>query len=165
MKQAELKLLCGKVQPNGKVCTRTAYSESSGGLCYHHSPLTASRRRRYASRGGQRGGRGHLSTKVARREIRDLKRVCRFLAGHAATDTLEYAIPKGPVAWHVDKTLELVKNYIRLCELEIKFGMTEEESHRADVLDAEEIRRGIEDLVHGEDAHDEYDKLDDPGLS
>jgi hypothetical protein len=168
MKPNALRALCGHIQPNSKTCIRYAYDES--GLCYHHSPHTAQRRSRNASLAGRRGGKGRLSTKVARREIRDLRSVLKYLAAHTATGTLDLAIIKGPVHWHVDRTIDLVKNYVRLCELEMKLGMTEEESHRTDVLDAAMLRGAIEAQLSAvdtsadertDDALDVVDKGDD----
>lgn len=166
MKQTELKLLCGQVQPNSKVCTRSAYDES--GLCYHHSPHTADKRRRYASRGGQRGGRGHLSLRVARREISELKSLVKYLARHTATGTLDLAMIDGATVWNVEKTLELVKVYLQLCQMGIKLGMTEEDSHRLEVLDSEELREGVDAQLstnwdnETEDGEEEYETPDDP---
>lgn len=165
MRQTELKLLCGKVQPNSKVCNRSAYDES--GLCYHHSPHTSGKRRRYASRGGQRGGRGHLSLRVARREIRELKSLVKYLAQHTATGTLDLTMIDRATVWNVEKTLELVKVYLQLCQTEIKFGMTEEDSHTLEVLDTEEIHVGIDTQLstnqdNGSGDDEEHATQDDP---
>ncbi len=132
-----LRALCGFEQPNGRVCARTAYDTS--GKCYHHSPLTAERRRKYASRGGHTGGPGRRNLRAARREIGELKkavaRLARLTAAGRAEAYLRYRVDD------VRDTIALVKGYIRLSELQIELGMNEDEARKdaAERLTADEL--------------------------
>jgi hypothetical protein len=47
---------CSRIKADGERCKGTAIDTS--GLCYAHSPNRAQERRRAASKGGKRGGRG-----------------------------------------------------------------------------------------------------------
>lgn len=134
MPEKGLKALCGHEQPNGRVCTRTAYDTS--GKCYHHSPLTAERRRRYASRGGHMGGPGRRNLRAARREIGELKEALKrlaFLIAHGVGDSL--------IESRERDVLALTREYLRLTELQLKLGMDEAEARKdaAERLTADEL--------------------------
>ncbi|PLS83681.1 MAG: hypothetical protein CYG60_21540, partial [Actinobacteria bacterium] len=115
-----MKALCGHEQPNGRVCTRTAYDTS--GKCYHHSPLTAERRRKYATRGGHAGGPGKKNLRAARREIGELKGAVKRLAFLIASGVGDHFIDSRER--DVRDVLALTKAYIRLSELQVELGMT-----------------------------------------
>ncbi len=142
MLEKSLKAICGYEQANGKVCARTEYDASS--RCYHHSPLTAERRRKYATRGGHTGGPGKKNLRAARRELRDLKkavaRLARLTAYGVAADYLPYRVDD------MKDTHALLKGYIRLCELEIEMGQTDEEARKdaAERLTADEVVAALE---------------------
>ncbi len=137
-----LRALCGFEQPNGRVCARTAYDTS--GKCYHHSPLTAERRRKYASRGGHTGGPGRRNLRAARREIGELKRAVAYLARHTATGMAAHLL--GDRTRDVRDTIALTKEYIRLCELQMALGMNEAEARKgaAERLTADEVLGALE---------------------
>ncbi len=138
-----LRAVCGFEQPNGRICTRAAYDTS--GRCYHHSPLTTERRKKYATRGGHAGGPGRRNLRAARRELGELKRAVARLARLTATGTAEY--------FHDDRTrdvadtIALVKGYIRLTELQVELGMNEDEARKdaAERLTAEEVLGALKD--------------------
>ncbi len=59
---------CSRIKGNGERCQASA--TAANGLCWHHDPTNAERRRRMASRAGSSNGGG---------EIRDLKQEVRDL--------------------------------------------------------------------------------------
>ncbi len=143
MPEKSLRAVCGHKQPNGRVCTRTAYDSS--GKCWHHSPLTADRRRKYASRGGHTGGPGRRNLRAARREISELKYAVKrlaFLIAHGVGDAFIESREHD-----VRDVLALTKAYIRLSELQVELGMTEDEARKdaAERLTAEEVLGALKD--------------------
>ncbi len=98
----------------------------------------------YAKRGGERGGPGRRNLRAARREIGELKKAVASLARLTATghadDYLRYRVDD------VRDTLALVKGYIRLAELQIALGQTEEEARKdaAGRLTADKVLDALE---------------------
>jgi hypothetical protein len=60
--------VCAAIKPNGGRCNAGAMQGSD--YCYNHSPDLAAERKRSASKGGKRGGRGRLSAELARLQKR-----------------------------------------------------------------------------------------------
>jgi hypothetical protein len=55
---------CAAIKPNGERCKAEAMPEA--GWCWSHHPDYEEARRRRASKGGKRGGRGRPTSELAR---------------------------------------------------------------------------------------------------
>lgn len=73
---------CSRIKTDGERCKGTAIDSS--GLCYAHSPNRAEERRRAASKGGKRGGRGRGNG-----DIKDVKAWLLKLASDVEEGRLE----------------------------------------------------------------------------
>ncbi len=136
-----LRAVCGSTTQGGTPCTKYAYDAS--GKCWGHSEATKEKRQRYASMGGQRGGPGRRNLRASRREIRALKKA---VAHMTRISTLGIHVDLRPGARDaIDRTVSLARAYIRLCELEMKLGQTDEEARENERLDARELLDALED--------------------
>jgi hypothetical protein len=82
-----LKLLaqCNRIKADGTRCKAVAMDSS--GLCYSHSPTTADKRQRNASKGGRTGGRGRA--KPGKGDIKEVKGWLLSLAADVKEGRLE----------------------------------------------------------------------------
>lgn len=76
---------CSRIKADGSRCKAVAMDSS--GLCYSHSPNTADKRQRNASRGGKTGGRGRA--KQGSGDIKDVKGWLLELARRVEAGELE----------------------------------------------------------------------------
>src|SRR5215216_7891774 len=76
---------CASITRNGARCKGVAIDSSD--YCYAHSPKYAEERRRQASKGGRRGGRGRGSS----RELLDLKAQLQDLTDRVLAGELDRA--------------------------------------------------------------------------
>ncbi len=148
MSEKALRAVCGATTQGGTPCTKYAFDAS--GKCWGHSEATKEKRVRYASMGGKRGGPGKRGLRAARREIRGLKKA---VAHMTRVSTLGIHADLRPGAQDaIDRTVSLARAYIRLCELEMKLGQTDEEARKdaPDRLTAPELGAALEGDPHDE---------------
>src|SRR3712207_3106709 len=111
---------CAAITKAGGRCRLVA---THGSYCYSHSPQTAEKRRRSASKGGRAGGNG----RGGQSEIADLKAQLEDLAADALAGDVERG-----VAAVVN---QILNSRIRLVELERKIKETEELETRLEALE------------------------------
>ncbi len=115
---------CGEKTRNGGACKGVAIDSS--GLCHAHHPDRADARRRAASKGGKRGGRGRPMVEVAnmKAQLSDLY-----------TGVLVGVVPPnvGAVA------AQVAGARIRLMETERRIKETEELAQRIEALEGVEV--------------------------
>src|SRR5215212_2760311 len=97
--------LCSGIRADGGRCGAQAMRDSQ--WCINHHPDHADTRRRRASKGGKRGGRGRPVSELARldKQLEDL-----------ATDTLEGRVERGVAA----VVNQIINTQLRLLEVERK---------------------------------------------
>jgi hypothetical protein len=111
---------CSAIKPDGERCGGRAISGSE--WCWNHDPAYAAARRRNASKGGHRGGRGRPQVEVAdiKAQLQDL--VEAVLAGEQETSRASVAN-------------QLLNTRLRAVELERKVRETEELGARVEELE------------------------------
>ena len=112
---------CAGFKPDGTPCERIV--GASQDYCYAHDPDRADERRRAASRGGKRGGRG--------RPLVELQAVKDKL-GDLAGDVLEGNVDRSDAA----VVGQLYNTYVRVVSVEAKIRETEELEKRLEELEA-----------------------------
>lgn len=111
---------CSRIKVDGERCKGTAIDSS--GLCYAHSPNRAEERRRAASKGGKRGGRG--------RGNGDLKEVKAWLF-KLASDVEEGRLEAKDGA----VVSQILNVFLRGVEVERKIKESEELEERLEALE------------------------------
>ena len=120
--------LCSGIRADGGRCKAQAITGSQ--WCFNHHPDYEEARRRRASRGGKRGGRGRQHS-----EISDIKRRLTDLA----EDVLEGKADKGAAA----VAGQLLNTYIRAVSVELKAREQLELIERLEALEESlESRKG-----------------------
>ncbi len=129
---------CAETKADGEACCSEAMRGEP--WCYSHHPRYAGQRARTASKGGKIGGRGRSSR---RKEIAGVKKLTKLLIAARATNSLNLA-----TAIHMPQIIELLRQYVKLCEIELRH------------MDAEERRNGDQ---HSLNTDALADALDDSG--
>ena len=117
--------VCAAIKPNGERCNAGAMQGSD--YCYNHSPDLAAERKRNASKGGKRGGRGRLSAELARLQKR--------------LEELAEQVLRGEVERSLAHTTGVLLNHARGC---IKDGL--------DARDKEEFEERLAELERSMEA-------------
>jgi hypothetical protein len=112
---------CAAITRAGKRCLLVA---THGSYCYSHSPQTAEKRKRSASKGGKAGGNG----RGGQSEIADLKAQLEDLAA----DVLSGEVGRSEAA----VVNQILNTRARLIELERKIREQEELEDRLEALEA-----------------------------
>lgn len=119
---------CARIKDNGERCKADAMPGAE--WCYSHDPERAEERKRNASKGGKRGGRGRPGQDLA-----DLKRDVR----RVIDDVLSGAVPQGPGA----VALQGYNTLLRAAKVELDIREQTEFEERLEALErAGEDRRG-----------------------
>ncbi len=115
---------CGDKTRSGQACKGIAIDSS--GLCHAHHPDRADARRRAASKGGKRGGRGRPMAEVAalKKQLKDL-----------AAGVLKGTVDRGNAV----VVNQILNTRARLIELERKVKETEELEERIEALEGVEV--------------------------
>ncbi len=112
--------LCAFIKPGGERCKATAMEGYD--TCYGHRPDLAEERRRNASKGGKRGGRGRPGAELA-----DLKRDVRKVID----DVLSGAVPQGSGA----VALQGYNTLLRAAKVELDIREQTEFEERLEALE------------------------------
>ncbi len=110
---------CSGITRSGERCRGVAID--STGLCYSHSPRHADARRRSASKGGRRGGRG--------RPVVDLSNLKQRLEG-LAEDVIDGKVDRGDAA----TASQIYNVYLRAIGMELKIKEVDELEQRIEEL-------------------------------
>jgi len=113
---------CAAIKANGERCKGVAIGSSQ--WCYQHSPQHAQERRRNASKGGKRGGRGRPSPAGELEEVKTLLR----------------ELTKDVLSGKQDKSIATIANLLlntrlRAVELERKWKEVQELEGRLEALE------------------------------
>jgi hypothetical protein len=112
--------LCGGIRTDGGRCRAQAIADSQ--WCFSHHPDYEQARRRRASKGGKRGGRGRPQA-----ELSDTKRRLSDLAD----DVLEEKVDKGVAA----VASQVLNVYLRAVSVEMKSKEQQEFAERLEALE------------------------------
>ncbi len=118
---------CAFIRPGGQRCKATAMAGYD--TCYGHRPDLAEERRRNASKGGKRGGRGRGSGEI--RLVKD-----RLLG--LADDVLAGLVDRSEAA----VAAQILNVYLRGCEVERRTADLSELLARMEDLEAQAERLG-----------------------
>jgi hypothetical protein len=119
--------LCSGIRADGGRCKAQAIADSQ--WCFNHHPDYEEARRRRASRGGKRGGRGRPQA-----ELSDIKSRLSDLAD----DTLEEKVDKGVAA----VASQVLNVYLRAVSVELKAREQLELIERLEALEAALEQKG-----------------------
>jgi hypothetical protein len=112
---------CAAIKPNGERCKVEAIPDAE--WCWSHHPDYEEARRRRASRGGKRGGRGRPQAELANMKER---------LSDLADDVLEGKVDKGAAA----VAGQLLNTYLRAVSVELKAREQLELIERLEALEA-----------------------------
>src|ERR687898_411703 len=118
---------CAAIKPNGERCKVEAIADAE--WCWSHHPDYQQARRRRASKGGKRGGRGRPQA-----ELGDIKRRLSDLA----EDVLEGRQDKGVAA----VASQVLNVYLRAVSVELKVQEQRELIERLEALEEAQSRGG-----------------------
>ncbi len=123
---------CAAIKPDGARCRVEAMPEAE--WCWSHHPDHAEARRRRASRGGKRGGRGRPQTEIAQ-----IKTLLADLTARVLKEEGAEPLETGPAA----VANQLINTRLRAIEIERKVREQEELLERLETLEAAlENRKG-----------------------
>ena len=111
---------CSRIKADGERCKGMAIDSS--GLCYAHSPNIEEKRRRAASKGGKRGGRGRPNG-----DIKDVKAWLLKLASDVEEGRLE--------AKYGSVVSQILNVFLRGVEVERRVKESEELEERLEALE------------------------------
>jgi hypothetical protein len=120
---------CAAIKPNGERCKVEAKPHVE--WCWSHHPDYEEARRRRASRGGKRGGRGRATS-----EVQELKALLADLTARVLKEEGTEPLETGPAT----AANQLINTRLRAIELERKIRETEELEARIEALEG--IREG-----------------------
>ncbi len=124
--------LCSGIRADGGRCKAQAITDSQ--WCFNHHPDYEEARRRRASRGGKRGGRGRPQAELA-----NIKGRLSDLADAVLSDDPEQRVDKGVAA----VASQVLNVYLRAISVEMKLREVEELTARLEALEVRlERRRG-----------------------
>ena len=113
---------CAAFKGNGERCKGVAIGPS--GWCYQHSPAHAQERRRNASKGGKRGGRGRPSPAA---ELEEVKALLRELTEDVLSGKRDKSIATAANL--------LLNTRLRAVDLERRWKETQELEERLEALE------------------------------
>src|SRR5215217_152656 len=120
---------CAAIKPDGVRCKARAMKGSE--WCFNHHPDHSDERRRNASRGGKRGGRGRLARSGAE-GVQDIRNLLKSLTDDVLSGEMERAT--------VIAANQLLNTALRAIEVERKWKELDEIEER---LSALEGARGV----------------------
>ena len=123
---------CPAIKADGQRCQGKAIPGSE--WCYSHDPDYAEARRRNASRGGKRGGRGRGVSS----ELQEVKTLLKSLTDRVILTEGTEPLP----ANHAAVAAQLINTRLRAVELERKIQETEELEARIEALEQASEQRG-----------------------
>ncbi len=121
--------LCAAIKPDGARCKARAMQGSQ--WCFNHHPAHSEERRRNASKGGKRGGRGRPAGSGAE-GLKDIKDLLKSLTDGVLSGEVERATTTA--------ANQLLNTALRAIELERKWKEIEELEERLEAL--ESVLRG-----------------------
>jgi hypothetical protein len=115
---------CPGIKRDGSRCTVTV--EPPNTYCWWHDPANADQRRRAASKGGKRAGRGRPVS-----ELSEIKKLLTDLTARVLGEGTEEKLATGPAA----VANQLINTRLRAIEVERKIKETEELEGRLEALE------------------------------